>query len=67
MAEAGAKSYLCGADLEEAVNRAYLSCVRASVPDGGWDNKSEALSVSLKAEELDRSLREVPMSITEEA
>ena len=59
------KNHLCGADLEEAVNRAYLSCARAAVPDGGWENKSEAFSVSLTAEELGRSLSEVPLSVTE--
>ena len=61
----GTKNYLCGADFEEAVNRAYLGCARAAVPHGAWENNSEALSVSLTAEELDRSFSEVPLSVTE--
>jgi hypothetical protein len=55
----------CGADLEEAVNRAYLRCARRVVPDGGWDHESEALAVCLSTEELGQVLNEVPMSVTE--
>lgn len=54
----------CGADLEEAVNLAYLRCAKRAVPDGGLDHESEPLSVCLSLEELDQSLNEVPMSVT---
>jgi hypothetical protein len=52
-----------GADLEEAVNRAYLRCARAASNDD-WVTESIPLSVSVTEEELLRSLDDVPRSVT---
>jgi SpoVK/Ycf46/Vps4 family AAA+-type ATPase len=57
----------CGADLEEAVNRAYLRSLRKAFPDGGWIKESSAVEIKLTEDELTRSLAEVPRSIQEDA
>jgi hypothetical protein len=63
----GQRQYLCGADLEEAVNQAYVRSVRSNLPDGGWVSQTEALDVHLTEQELNSSLRQVPRSITAES
>jgi hypothetical protein len=59
--------FLCGADLEEAVNRAYLRCARRAFPDGGWAREADNLDIVLTEEELRRSLEEVPRSVHRES
>jgi hypothetical protein len=59
-----AKCRFCGADLEEAVNRAYVRCARAAVPDDYCASDSEQLSIEISPEGLARSIKEVPMSVT---
>jgi SpoVK/Ycf46/Vps4 family AAA+-type ATPase len=63
---ASAKFY-CGADLEEAVNRAYLRSARRVLPDGGWNQESSIEDVRVMDEDLRMSLIEVPRSIQADA
>ncbi len=57
----------CGADLEQAVNRAYLRSARRALPDGGWSQELGIVTVHLTEEDLDRSLTEVPRSVQADA
>jgi SpoVK/Ycf46/Vps4 family AAA+-type ATPase len=60
-----AGSRFCGADLEEAVNQAYVDCARAaeaSIDDQA--SEQSALFIQLTGQDLVRSLNEVPMSVT---
>ena len=59
--------YYCGADLEEAVNRAYLRGARRVLPDGRWSQESSIEEVHLTEEDLRKSLIEVPKSIQADA
>jgi SpoVK/Ycf46/Vps4 family AAA+-type ATPase len=59
--------FFCGADLEEAVNRTYQRCLRAALGDDTWPEDYTRVNVNLTSEELTRSLRDVPRSVTEEA
>ena len=59
--------FYCGADLEEAVNRAYSRGARRAWPDGGWSQESAELEVHVTEDDLKRSLIEVPRSIQEDA
>jgi SpoVK/Ycf46/Vps4 family AAA+-type ATPase len=58
--------FYCGADLEEAVIRTYRRCCRKAMPEG-WLKDREALTITLTAEELGRSFREVRKSIDEQS
>jgi SpoVK/Ycf46/Vps4 family AAA+-type ATPase len=60
-------SLFCGADLEEAVNRAYVRCARNSLPRDPLSHESESMTVHLTDQELARSLNEVPRSIQQDA
>ena len=64
---AAERRFFCGADLEEAVNRTYQRCLRAALGDDTWPEDYTRVKVNLTAEELTRSLRDVPRSVTEEA
>lgn len=58
--------WYCCADLEEAVNRTYLRCLRKTVAGVDWTSGAQQYSrlrVELTAQELVRSLLEVPRSI----
>jgi hypothetical protein len=57
----------CRADLEDAVNRAYLQSARTASPDGGWGQQTEVVEVQLTEDELTRSLDEAPRSVSAEA
>jgi DNA polymerase III delta prime subunit len=59
--------FYCGADLEEAVNRAYSRGAQRAWPDGGWSQESAELEVHLTGDDLKWSLIEVPRSIQEDA
>ena len=60
--------FYCGADLEEAVNRAYLAePARNAMPDGGWSQESGSVAIDLTEEDLARSLTEVPRSVQADA
>lgn len=59
--------FLCGADLEEAVNRTYQRCLRSALGDDTWPENYARVNVNLSPEELTYSLRDVPRSVTEEA
>jgi hypothetical protein len=63
---ANAKFY-CGADLEDAVNRAYLQGARRSLPAGGRTKESLIEEIHLTEDDLTRSLIEVPRSIQKDA
>ena len=60
-------SLFCGADLEEAVNRAYLRRAQAAVPDGGWSQDVGLVEIDLTEDDLARSLNEVPRSVSADA
>ena len=53
----------CGADLEGAVNRAYLRSARTALGDAAWNDASGITEFVLTREELTRSLIEAPRSI----
>lgn len=59
--------FYCGADLEEAVNRAYSRGVRRALPDGGRTKDSSLEEIHLTEDDLTRSLIEVPRSIRKDA
>lgn len=58
--------FFCGADLEEAVDRAYKRCVRKAM-EGHRPEDYPRVLVSLSLEELAQSLGEVPRSVTKAA
>jgi hypothetical protein len=58
--------YYCGADLEEAVNRTYLRCLRQTL-GATWPENYGDVIVNLTGDELTRSLRDVPRSVTADA
>jgi SpoVK/Ycf46/Vps4 family AAA+-type ATPase len=64
---AAERRFFCGADLEEAVNRTYQRCLRSALGDDTWPEDYTRVNVNLTSEELTRSLRDVPRSVTEEA
>jgi SpoVK/Ycf46/Vps4 family AAA+-type ATPase len=61
------KRFYCGADLEEAVYRAYSRSVRRAWPVGGWSQESSSEEVHLTEEDLKKALIEVPRSIQADA
>lgn len=64
---AAERRFFCGSDLEAAVNRTYQRCLRAALGDDTWPEDYTRVNVNLTSEELTRSLRDVPRSVTEEA
>ncbi len=60
-------NYYCGADIEEAVNRTYLRCLRQTMKGKEWAEEFQNLTVILSKEEIMRSLREVSKSVTSDA
>jgi SpoVK/Ycf46/Vps4 family AAA+-type ATPase len=59
--------FYCGADLEAAVNRAYVRSARRVLPDRAWSQESPIQDVHVTEEELRTSLIEVPRSIQADA
>jgi hypothetical protein len=63
----GPRRFFCGADLEEAVNRAYLRCLREAVTNRPAGTDYATLTVKITGRHLCDSLEEVPRSVTEDA
>jgi ATPase family associated with various cellular activities (AAA) len=59
--------FFCGADIEVAVNRAYLRSARSALGDAGWNNESGVTDFPLTHDELTRSLIESPRSVQKES
>jgi AAA+ superfamily predicted ATPase len=59
--------FYCGADLEEAVNSAYMRSARRALPDGGWSQQTAIEEVNVTDDELRMSLTNVPRSIQPDA
>ncbi len=53
----------CGADLEEAVNRTYLRCLRTALSGISRSEDYSKVAVGLTTSELERSLLSVPRSV----
>jgi SpoVK/Ycf46/Vps4 family AAA+-type ATPase len=61
------RRFFCGADLEEAVNRAYYRCLRETVSGLPPGADYAAATVGIGVEDLARALGEVPRSVTGDA
>jgi hypothetical protein len=55
--------FFCGADLEAAVNQAYLRSAREALPDDGWTHDLEVVEIHLTEEDLTRSPAGIPRSV----
>jgi ATPase family associated with various cellular activities (AAA) len=55
--------FFSGADLEVAVNRAYMRSARTALGDAAWSNESGITEFTLSREELTRSLLEATRSV----
>ena len=61
------QTFFCGADLEEAVNRTYLRCLREALSGVSRSEGYSKVSVELTSLELSRSLKSVPRSVQADA
>lgn len=61
------ENFFCGADLEEAVNRTYLRCLREALSGVSRSEGYSNVAVDLTKSELARSLMSVPRSVRADA
>ena len=61
------EAFFCGADLEEAVNRTYLRCLREALSGVSRSEGYSKVAVHLTKSELARSLMSVPRSVRSDA
>lgn len=60
-------NFFCGADLEEAVNRTYLRCLREALSGANRSEGYSKVAVHLTKSELAKSLMSVPRSVRADA
>jgi SpoVK/Ycf46/Vps4 family AAA+-type ATPase len=61
------ENFFCGADLEEAVNRTYLRCLRDALSGVSRSEGYSKVAVRLTKSELETSLTSVPRSVRADA